>query len=438
MAKQILTQLSTQSLQVGTGRDQFEVVVNNLSDRFATFILELSAPGIARDASQDWYHLTPDISAKIPAGDQANFVVNLLALPPVAGDFTGKMNLNVNVTCLEIGEKDRQIMNLVVKGSGGVAPQISMATTHFQGKPGDLIEIPLLIQNYQRNTANIQVEIKGLPEAWLIDGHKHRLSLPPRGHSEVLFICQLPSLSEACSQVHSFQVEVSQIQTQPVRQAATLEVLPVGALLFNCDLAAADLEGDDAYEQAFDEQTYDEHASDNRETTHYTLTFNNASNVAQSARVVLNRIDVPWYKQLWAILQRDAPTPARTTRHCLHISPSQVNLQPGDISTMAVAVMPKPPWWGWRRRQQFQLRSQLQKTRLEPSEQRIELVVSPRIPFWLQCLALFCLSVGLGLIVNHWTNHRRPVNSIQFDGQASRVISGANDIPSAVGRYLVV
>ncbi|MBT9314532.1 WD40 repeat domain-containing protein [Leptothoe spongobia] len=451
MAKQILTQLSTHSLQVGAGRDQFEVMVNNLSDRFATFTLELSAPGIARNASQDWYRLTPDISAKIPAGDQANFIVNLLALPPVSGGFTGKMNLNVNVTCLELGEKDRQIINLVVQGPGITPPQISMSTLDFQGEPGDLIEIPLHIANHQRNTANIQVELKGLPQSWLIDGHKRRLQLSPRGQAELLFICQLPSLSEAPSQVYDFEVEASQIQTQPVSQAATLEILPVGSLLFDCDLAGINPGDDGTYDDAdyvelwesrshqspsTEPETTPVRTSNGRDPISYRVTLDNASNVAQSVRIALNRIDVPWFKRLWATLQRDFPTPARTTRHCLQLSPSQVALKPGARTTMALTVQPQPPWWGWRRRQRFQLRSQLQQTDIDPADQQIELVIPPKIPLWLQCLALLLLGLALGLWFKHLTNHRAPVNAVQFDGQASMVISGAND--NTIRRWQIV
>lgn len=448
MAKQILTQLSTHSLQVGTGRDQFEVMVNNLSDRFATFTLELSAPGLARDARPDWYHLTPDISAKIPAGDRASFMVNLLALPPVAKSFTGKMNLNVSVTCLELGEKDRQIINLVAQGSGLAPPQISMSTLDFQGEPGDLIEIPLVVTNRQRNTANIQVELQDLPHTWLIDGYKKRLRLSPRGQAECLFICQLPPLSDSLSQVYPFKVVVSQIQTQPVSQAATLDVLPVGSLRFGCDLAEAHVEVDEIYE--IDKQremrshpspldTSETHpqsfrTAKGREPTYYTLTLNNASNVAQSVRIILNRIDVPWFRRLRA--WRKPLTRVHTTRHCLNLSPSQIDLKPAEIATMALTVKPNPPWWGWQRRQLFQLRSQLQQTVIEPPEQQLELVVPPKIPFWLQCLALLLLGLGIGLFVEHLTNHRAPVNSVQFDGQASMVISGASD--NTIRRWQIV
>ncbi|MEO0397056.1 MAG: hypothetical protein AAF243_13875, partial [Cyanobacteria bacterium P01_A01_bin.137] len=62
MPKQILTQLSTHTVHLGTGNDQFEVMVNNLSDRFATFALELSASGVAQQPTPDWYRLTPDLS----------------------------------------------------------------------------------------------------------------------------------------------------------------------------------------------------------------------------------------------------------------------------------------------------------------------------------------------------------------------------------------
>ncbi|MDV3348654.1 WD40 repeat domain-containing protein [Leptothoe sp. LEGE 181152] len=450
MATQILTQLSTQSLQVGDGHDQFEVMVNNLSNRFATFTLELSAPGIRPNASPDWYRLTPDISAKIPAGDQANFIVNLLALPPIAGGFTGKMKLNVNVTCLELGEKDRQSINLEVKGPGSIPLEISMATTEFQGKPGELIDIPVVIKNCQRNTANLQVELTGLNQNWLIDGHKRRLQLPPQGRSELLFICQLPDLSEAIHGDYGFQVEARQIQAQPVQQAATLTVLPVGSLLFDCDLATVNpkLHKDPReMDEVDDVELWEVRSHLPSSPTHnprsrstkasksktYRITLDNASNVVQSVRLNINRIDIPWFKRLQSFLRRTVPTPARTTPHCLHLRPSQVDLKPGEVTTLALNIKPKVPWWGWRRRQQFQLHPQLQETIVDPPEHQIRLAVPPRVPFWLQCLGLLLMALGLRWFYQHLSDHKGPVNSVQFDGQASMVISGSND--NTIGRW---
>ncbi|MEO0433625.1 MAG: WD40 repeat domain-containing protein [Cyanobacteria bacterium J06656_5] len=408
MPKQILTQLSTHTVHLGAGNDQFEVMVNNLSDRFATFALELSASGVARQTTPDWYRLTPDLSAKIPAGDRVNFVVNILEVPPIPGGFTGKMNLNVNVTCLELGEEDRQLVNLVVAGSGVIPPTLKVPITDLQAVSGDLLEIPLQIYNANRNTANIRLALKGLPKAWLTEGHERRLQVASQGSAHGLFLCQPPMASEA--RVYPFYIEASQAEAPVVQQSGTLTVLPTGWVEFTCTADEADSA----------ESTIKEN-----KPVRYTLQLNNQSNVRQAVAMTLNRVDIPWYKKVWARVRR--PRPASTTSHTLQLSPAQVELKAGDIAKMELTLSPVSPWLGWQQRQQFQLRPQLQQTEMRPPTQTVELLTNPKIPFWVQCLGIGSLSIA-AMIAIYWpSGHRGPVNSVQFDGQANAIISGADD-----------
>lgn len=412
LAKQILTELSLQTLHVGRGEDQFDVRVRNLSDRFAIFTLEVTAPGVDRSVPPDWYRLTPDLSAKIPAGDEAIFTVSIVKLPPISGGFTGKVNLSVVVTCLELGERDRQRLTLVVDGSGIVPPVVRLAKTEFEALPGDPIEIPVSVENHNRNTATIQVMLKGLPPSWLIDGYKRRLKLPPQGETEVLFLCRPPGFEEAVAHVYAFDIEASQIQSETVKQTATLKILPTGSILLtleNNSLGWLRLNAD-------------------RRTppTPYPLTLDNASNVDQVVAITLNRMDYPWWERIIARVQRRSPKAGRTTRHGLQLSPSQVALNAGEREQMTLTVWPHAPWVGWRRRHLFQLLPQGQQTEITPSRQQLELVVRPKIPFWLQCLAAAGLGLWLffGVLLS---GHRAAVNRVQLDGQANTVISGAND-----------
>lgn len=424
MPKQILTQLSTHTVHLGTGNDQFEVMVNNLSDRFATFALELSASGVVPQTSPDWYRLTPDLSAKIPAGDQVNFVVNILEAPPIPGGFTGKMNLNVNVTCLELGEEDRQLVNLVVAGSGVIPPTLKVPATDFQVVPGELIEIPIQLYNPNRNTVNMRLAIKNLPKAWLTEGHERRLQVASQGSAHGLFLCQPSSASEA--KVYPFYIEVSQAEVPVVQQAGTLTVLPTGWVEFSClaDETATVDASETPPKQKSKRQSKEQSAAP---TVRHILELNNQSNVRQAVAMTLNRADVPWYRKLWAMVRRLPPTPASTTSHILQLSPAQVDLKAGDIARMALTLCPRAPWLGWQRRQQFQLRPQLHQTEIQPSIHTVDLLANPKIPFLVQCLALGGLSLAATVAV-YWPNgHRGPVNSVQFDGQANAIISGADD-----------
>ena len=420
MSKQILTRLSTHTIHLGTHTEPLEVTVKNLSDRFATFALELSASGLDRQTAPDWYNLTPDISAKIPVGDQTHFQVNILDAPPIPGGFSGKMNLKVNVTCLELGEEDRQLVNLVVGGSGVLPPTLQTPTTNFQAFPGDLVEIPLEIYNPNRNTANIRVAIKGLPDEWITNGCERRLQVSSRSRVHALFICQPPHPNQVVSQVYPFEIEMGLIGAPRVCQPGSLEILPTGQIDFTC--AAAEAEAETEAEAEAEAETPADAAS-----THYTVKFNNNSNVDQSVALTLTRIDRTWHERFWAFLRRRPPQPAPTTEHVLRLSPAQVFLKAGDIAKMALTVAPRSPWLGWRRRQQFRLRPQLQQTDVQPPAHTLELIAPPKIPFWAQCLGLACL--GLAAITeSYWGDgHGKPVNSVQFDGQGNAIISAADD-----------
>ncbi len=425
MPKQILTQLSTHTVQLGTGNDQFEVMVNNLSDQFATFALELSASGLARQANPDWYRLTPDLSAKIPAGDQVNFVVNILAVPPIPGGFTGKMNLNVNVTCLELGEEDRQLVNLVVTGSGATPPTLKVPITDFQVLPGELLEIPVQVFNPNRNTANSRVSLKGLPKAWLTDGHERRLQVAPQGSANGLFICQPTPVSEA--KVYPFTIEVSQTEGSRVQQTATLTVLPTGWVDFDCVIKASDQASDSPSDTPSDSPSDGDSTQKKAVSNHHTVNFSNQSNVRQDVAVSLNRVDIPWYRKLWATVRRQPPAPPTTTHHVLQLSPAQVQLKPGALACLDLTLTPRSAWLGWPQRQQFQLRPYLQQTDIRPATQTVALWAKPKVPFWAQCLGFGGLLLT-ALATLYWpSGHRGPVNSVQLDGQGNAIISGADD-----------
>jgi len=428
MPKQLSTQLSTHTVHLGKGNDQFEVTVNNLSDRFATFALDLSASGLDRQAPPDWYRLTPDLSAKIPAGDQVSFQVNILEVPPIPGGFSGKMNLNVNVTCLELGEEDRQLVNLVVAGMGSLPAQLKLPEEHFQALPGDLVEIPLQVHNPNRNTASLRVSLKGLPNPWL-NGHERRLQMSPKSTTNVLFVCQPPFSSEAG--VYPISLEASQREAPLARLTGTLEILPTGSVTFSC-YTGRHVEEDapeDDTAQAGDTQGDTETVGlpEKSGAAYYTLELDNASNVAQQIAMSLNRVDIPWHEKLKARLQRRLPEPAVTTQHAIRLSPAEVNLPAGDRTTLALTTHPKQPWLGWRRRQRFQLRSHQQKTPVVPAVQTVELIAEPKVPLWMQYIGFGLFGLVLLLFAYFKDGHRAPVNSVQFDGQANSLISASDD-----------
>ncbi len=458
MLKQLSTQLSTHTIHLGTGDDRFEVTVKNLSDRFATFALDLSAAGLNRATKPDWYQLTPDLSAKIPAGDQVNFVVTILEVPPVPGGFTGKMNLNVTVACLELGAVDRHVINLVVAGSGSQPPVLTMPTTHFQATPGELIEIPLHIYNPNPNTANLRAVVKGLSTQWLIDGHERRLQVASNGNANTAFICKAPLSSEA--KTYPFTLEVGQSKKPAARVSGNLTILPTGWVEFTCVAEKGGLENRIKPVKEQNKKTV------HKQTVHYGIELINHSNVVQAIAFSLIRVDIPWQERLIAKIRRRLPQPSLTTKHTLHLTPAEVTIKAGDRAKLSLTTCANSPWLGWRQRQQFRLqplqpqRSQISQMpqlkpllapsieqkiegsieqkierrlaqqpsiEIQPHTHKLEIRALPKIPLWLQGLALLGFGLSTVALSSLHTGHRGPVNSVQFDGQANAIISASDD-----------
>jgi hypothetical protein len=97
--KQISTQISSRQVTLSASQPvaRFEVMVYNDSDRFASFQVKLVAAGVTSQDNQSWYRLMPSVSSKIPVGDCARFQVEIVALPPIAQQFRGAIDLTVEV-----------------------------------------------------------------------------------------------------------------------------------------------------------------------------------------------------------------------------------------------------------------------------------------------------------------------------------------------------
>jgi hypothetical protein len=213
----------------------FEVTVHNTSRTFASFQLELSAAGADVQAAPTWYRVAPEVSSKIPAGARTRFLVDLLAIPPVPSGFTGTMNLNVRVFSLELRNEDRRVLRLVVQGSSRLPPRLVMPNRNFQTYPSSALEIPLQVQNLNRQAVDVTLTLQGLPLAWLPDGAEKNLHLPAGKETDVQFLCQLPQPALAAKGNYDILIEATQAQTMAVQTEATLIVLPQGHVVLSCD-----------------------------------------------------------------------------------------------------------------------------------------------------------------------------------------------------------
>jgi WD40 repeat protein len=416
MSKSITTTLSTQTLKYKPGTPaSFDVVVNNDSREFATFQLELAASGV-ETKSNHWYQLAPDVSAKIPGGDRTCFTITIVDVPPVPGGFAGTMTLTVRVFSLELGDEDRQVLNLLVQGTGVLAPKLELPSRKFQGAPGDLIEMPVTVYNLNRHSASVTLRIFGLEQSWLVDGGERRIQIPPAGQLETILLCQLPSPSQAPSQIYPFVIEAHQPQAAPARADAVLTVMPLGYIDFRCDPIRQSIPTGRNWWK-------------NRQVNSaiYALEFDNQSNLEQTVSVEAQRQGVGI--QQWMLAGGNTQKAQARNQERLELTPETAELNVGETDTLQLKVRHPRPYIGWSRKLAIQVKATVSDPRLDVRNdtQLLRLRVLPIVPFLLQIFFLLLLLLALLLPMLLGTGHQAPVNAVQFNGLATEVVSASDD-----------
>jgi WD40 repeat protein len=415
MSKLITTVLSTQTLKYKPGSTaSFDVVVTNNSSEFSTFQLELAASGVEAQ-SNHWYRLAPDVSAKIPGGDRTQFTVTIIDVPPVPGGFAGTMTLTVRVFSLELRDEDRQVVNLLVEGTGVLSPRLELPSRKFQGAPGDLIEMPVTVYNLNRHSASVNLRILGLERSWLVDGGERRIQIPPNGQLETILLCQLPSPTHAPSQIYQFQIEATQPQAAPTRAEAVLTVMPLGYVDFRCHPIAQRIPATRGWWK-----------NRRANSATYQLEFENQSNLPQTVNV---EVQAAASTQDLLMAKGDRKKADARLHSRIEVTPDDVSLDVGATDSLQLKVRHNRPYVGWSRRFLLPVKATLSDPRLElhHETQTLKLKVLPIVPWFLQLFFLLLLMLALVIPALLRNGHQAPVNAVQFNGLATEVVSASDD-----------
>ncbi len=425
--KQITTVLSTRQVRLSAsqGTAVFDAAVYNDSDRFASFQLKLLAAG-AMTNGRSWYRLTPSVSAKIPVGDCTRFQIEIFDLPSIAQQFSGTIDLTVEVTSRELtNQYDRQALRLIADGLQGKPPTISLLLPVAEADPGDRVAIVAMVANPTSVPLEAVLRLQGLPNAWLTEGTQQGLSLLPGKPQKVTFQCEVPSLLEARSQLYPLQLEATG-RFPSVTATGQLVVRPAGSIILACDPLETTIP-DRLRRWLNPAQGIAECA----------IQFENRSNLEPGVQVEIQEV-IP--KRRWFWQKRDQPSPESSSPKS---SPDKTifpaGVQMGELPTqlpLGITAIPlqiyrRLPWLGWTRSRQFQVTAQSLNPAipLQPDTQLLKVYLFPIIPFWLQLLGAL-LALGLGALT--WMllsdpGHRASVNSVRFNGQGTEVLSGSDD-----------
>jgi WD domain, G-beta repeat len=399
--REISATLSEQALTFRPGGPavSFDVTVINESDRFASFQLELIAPGSDRNLVPQWYTLSPEVSTKKPPGDRTQFKV-VITNAPILG-FIGTMNLTVRIFSSELRDERKYLLRLVIEqGIGSTLLRVDLPVRQFQTYPCNTVEIPVRVRNLSQQSADVVLRFLGLESSWLISGAERRVQIDPGAQAEVTFSCQPPVATQAPSQEYPFAIEAIPQDGTRTRVEGSLDVLPIGFVQFRATPQKQRIPAQGGW-----------WPSTQADPVTYELLFKNASNVAQQVNVQIQGKDQ-----------------ARCTRQVI---PPEANLSLGETTQVMLEARKSRPWVGLSQTLRLEAAAFLSDQRLgsvDPATQSLELKVFPIIPLWLQA-ALIAL---LAALIAFWPRpspegHTDFVNSVRFSGDVLSVLSGSDD-----------
>lgn len=376
----------------------FAVDVVNRSDRFASFRIELMAAGADPNIGHRWYKLSPEVSTKKPPGDTTQFLVTIIDTP-IPGVET--VNVTVQISSPELTILRLSLRLKIKSATGPSFIQVDLPSKHLLVKPRHVVQVPVRVYNPNRRTADVTLRLLGLNPTWLNEGAERRLLLGSSHTGETTFSCQPPIAKQAPSDNYPFTVE-AYLDGRAVGQASgILEVLPVGAVFFDCLPKKQWLPARRSWLPQWKTRP-----------AVYKLQLKNASNLNQKVAIHLQGEDA---------------------RRCTYeLLPGHTSIASGETKDIQLQIQKRRPWWGWRQKLRLEAATTLSDRRLgnaDPPTQSLELLVSPVLPPWLQALlALLVLALLLGLLSLFQTRHHTArVHSVQFSGVVNPVLSGSAD-----------
>lgn len=383
------------------GENSFDVTVINESDKFASFHVELIAPGVDEAAELNWYKISPEISTKKPPSSKTTFHVAITKAPIPAYDTTVDLILKVFSIEYEKLYTSQKISLTINKPLRSL--RVELPVKELKILPGDSVEIPVIVYNLSPKLADVNLNFSGIDPDWLNAGNQKQLRIEPGNSEKISFTCQPPKNLQVPSKTYKFTVEArSKTSQYTTREQGYLEVLPDGVLEFTCTNK---------------QQIIPVKAKKNSHKAVYELVFKNASNLPHCCSLKL-----PSSSDNLISLQQSEP----------------LNLAPGETKITHLVAQAKRPWFGTDKRHFFEISPNLTNPNsgepqtevfASPSTQVLELKVLPIIPPLLQIGGGLLLTL---LLLFNWlfhpkTYHTGAVNSIRLIGKAGQVVSGSSD-----------
>ncbi|NJO60880.1 MAG: hypothetical protein HC836_22280 [Richelia sp. RM2_1_2] len=392
--------LSTQNLTFITGGSpaSFDVIVNNDSDIFADFQIDIKAAGGNRNKWEKWYRLEPEVSSAKPPGSSTNFQVIIFDTPIIG--FVGTANLTIRIFSLQLRQERRLQLRLNIESDNKPnSLGLQLPVKQFHVDASNPIDIPVRVSNNGQQSTEVTLSFV-VDERWLIRNSQQRFSLSGGSQKEAIFHCQAPSANKAPSKNYPFKVEAVGSNSYSNSVEGNIEISPFGFVEFYIPNPQQIIPAQ--------RQFLPNWKSD---TASFVLHFKNISNLIQQINIQLQGKDA--------------------SKCSFQQIPENANLDVGKTNQITLDIKTKRHWVGIRKKLQLEATAELSEQRLgsttEPATKNLELKVLPVIPMWLQLTVLAFILGILSLPKPDPVMHTQSVNSVDLSGVGNIAISGSND-----------
>ncbi len=377
----------------------FKVTVMNDSEQHADFKLEVIPAGTNPNLGNQWYRLSPEISAAKPPGSITEFQIIIFDSP--IPKFVGTASLRIKIVSPWLRQERTLVVYLRIELDERLkSVSVELPVQRFQVYPRNPANIVVRSQNWSHIPVDVVLRFAGIEASWLNGGAERRLLLEPNAQIETIFQCQPPSSNQALSREYPFTIEATSQHGFFHSPQGILEVLPIGFIQFQATPKQQTIPRRGWWIPDW-KSNY----------ANFELLFKNVSNLQQQVDIQLQGKD---------------------HRQCTsRLFPESAELPIGESSKLKLEVKTKRPWVGWVKTLSFDLKAILSDQRLggtDPTTQALELKVLPIFPLWLQLALIALLGLLLSLLFPaELVAHTDSINVVRFSADSLSAVSGSND-----------
>jgi hypothetical protein len=407
---------------------EFQVTVTNLSNKFASFEIELetkfdvsySSNGTHNNADSysniKWYIVEPEICAKLQPGDNTCFRIVVNKAPIPAYDTTIELLLKVfsveyehlfssSTILLEIRQPEQPL-------------KIDLPCKDIKAYPGDNVDFPVVVTNFSSNFQEVDVILQLDNTDWQNKSVVESVSLTSGESKQIILQLKLPNQIKTDTTASYFKVSVKykSQDNDSDSDGGIISILPYGEVILEFPVIKQKITSNFI-------KPFKVFNKNNSSSVGYPVKLQNKSNLQQQVKFeFLNNDNQPLEHQ--------------------PVVRQPIILEQGNDSSLnniveeKMTVMHHQHRWGGMRKffikvipiianpKTNEVTKQIQA---KPSTQILELEIYPIIPWW---LILGCGLLGILLLwfLSPRRNlHNAPVYSVRLIGNASTVISGSSD-----------